>query len=63
MLTPLGFYERPTFVPVLTSQKKSEEDFHFYKNRRRVTIAFTVLIAAAHTLDIRSGSFPRNFTQ
>lgn len=26
---PLWFYERPTFVPFFTNQKKFEEDFRF----------------------------------
>lgn len=26
-ITPLSFYERPTFIPVFTNQKKAKEDF------------------------------------
>lgn len=35
---PLGFYERPIAGPVCTNQKKSKEDFCFYK----IKICFTV---------------------
>ena len=44
---PLHFYESPTLEPVFTNWMKSEEDFCFYKKRRKAKIAFRVCFAAA----------------
>lgn len=30
----LHFYKRPAFVPLPANQKKSEENFHFYKEKK-----------------------------
>lgn len=32
---PIRFYKRPTSVPVFTTQKKSKEDFCFYKEKAK----------------------------
>ena len=44
---PLGFYERHTLVPVSDKQKKSEEDFRFYKKMLRTKIVSSVCFAAS----------------
>lgn len=51
---PLGFYERPIAGPVCTNQKKSKEDFCFYK----IKICFTVSPQATRVAP--PGSSPRN---
>ena len=43
---PLHFYEKHTLVPVFTKQK-SEEDFCFYKIRRKAKIAFSICFAVS----------------
>ena len=48
-LAPLCFYERPRLVPVVASQKKSEEDFHFYEKRQKKKIVLDVCFAVAVT--------------
>lgn len=60
---PLGFSGRTVFVPVFTDPKKSEGDFHFYKEKEKVKsrIVFSICFAAAvteavFTLGSESGS-------
>lgn len=36
------FYEKLTLVPVFTNQKKSKEDFHFYRKRQVTKTVFSV---------------------
>ena len=45
---PLCFYWRPTLARVSDNRKKSEEDFCFSKNRRKVQTAFSTGFAASH---------------
>lgn len=54
LVLPLGFYERPTSGLVFSNWKESEEDFHSYRKRQKVKIAFVFslkqpLIEAAHS--------------
>lgn len=44
----LHFDERPTIEPIFANQKKCEEDFRFYKKRRKVKIVFSVCLAESH---------------
>lgn len=39
---PVCFYGKPTLVSVFTNQKKSKEDFHFYRKRRVAKTVFSV---------------------
>lgn len=39
---PLRFHERATLVPVFMNWKKAKDDFHFYKNRWKVKMVFSV---------------------
>lgn len=47
-IMPLCFYWRPTLARVSDNRKKSEEDFCFSKNRRKVQTAFSTGFAASH---------------
>ena len=53
LFTPLGFYERPTLVPVFAIWKKSELDIRFYKKKgenqefRSVFVSQGVVMEAA----------------
>ena len=44
----ISFYERPILIPVFNKQKKSEENFGFYKKMLKMKIVSSVCLAA-HT--------------
>lgn len=52
---PLGFYGRPTLEPDFANQKKSKEEFRFYKERQKLKTVFSVCFVASHS----RGSTPR----
>lgn len=43
----LHLYKRPTVVPVFPSWKRSEKNFHFYRKRWKVKIAFSICFATS----------------
>lgn len=43
------FYERPTLIPVFSKQKKSEENFRFYKKMLKMKIVSSICLAARVT--------------
>lgn len=43
----LGFYDRPTLVPVFANRKQSEGGFHFYEKRQKLKIVFSICFAAS----------------
>lgn len=47
-LTPFHFYEKCTLVLVFIKQKKSKEDFCFYKITQKVKIAFSICFVVSY---------------
>ena len=45
----ISFYERPTLIPVFSKQKKSEENFRFYKKMLKMKIVSSICLAARVT--------------
>lgn len=43
----LGFYDRPTLVPVFANRKQSEGGFHFYEKRQKLKVVFSICFAAS----------------
>lgn len=50
---PFHFYERPMLVPVFVNQKKSEEDFCFYKKNHYCTSNRSFVKVKQHIANLR----------